>query len=81
MGAFRRPGTLFAVVVAGAVAITGCGGPGEMPPEAANQPLTPDADGRVNRTTTGTNRGIEGRWHVDSDSTNRSGMAPGSLAR
>ena len=77
VGAFRRPGTVFAVVVAGAVAITGCGGPGEMPPEAADQPLTPDADGRVDRTATGTT-GIEGHWHVESDSTNFSGMAPGT---
>jgi hypothetical protein len=77
VGAFRRQGIARAVVVAGAIAIVGCGSPGEMPPEAADQPLIPDETGRIDRTKTGTT-GIEGRWHVFSDGTNPEGVPSGT---
>jgi hypothetical protein len=77
VGVVRRLATVFAVVVAGAVAIAGCGSPGEVPPEAAAQPLIPDDTGRIDRTKTGTT-GIEGRWHVFSDGTNPEGVASGT---
>jgi hypothetical protein len=63
-------------MVVGAVGIVGCGSSGEMPPEGADQPLTPDPSGRIYRTTTGTT-GIDGAWYVYSDSTNPEGVAPG----
>jgi hypothetical protein len=57
---------VFAVVVAGAAAIFGCGSPGETPSAEADQPLIPDGNGFVDRSTTGTTE-IQGGWYAFSD--------------